>query len=167
VGSENRNFHKGKPKLNRHSKYTQGFYKPMFPSKYVGDTSNIVYRSGLELKYYKFFDFNPAILEWKCEEIVIPYFNPCDNKIHRYFVDVWIKYKTKKNEIKQAIIEIKPLAQVKRPVEKKNRRTYVQEVNTYITNVAKWEAATEAAENTGMEFKILTESGFLEWKSMK
>jgi len=31
-------------------KYTQGFFKPKYPEKYKGDPTNIVYRSGYELK---------------------------------------------------------------------------------------------------------------------
>lgn len=157
-------FYKGKPKLTVNSKYSQGIFIPCFPLKYKGDVNNIVYRSGLELRWYKYIDLNPSILEWNCEEAVIRYINPIDNKPHKYFIDVWIKYKDKSGNIKQCLIEIKPLEQTKRPKLKKNKsKSYCYAVNTYITNVSKWNAAKKVANEKNIEFKILTESGFVEW----
>lgn len=157
-------FYKGKPKLCANSRYSQGIFKPMFPLKYRGDANNIVFRSGLEKKWYKYVDLNPSILHWNCEEVVIRYINPVDNKMHKYFIDLWIQYRNKKGEIKECIIEIKPLEQTKRPKLKKSKsKSYVYQVNTYITNVSKWNAAKKIAEEKNIEFKILTETGFLEW----
>ena len=170
MGNKNDRFYKGKPKLGgrRGSKYHQGIYKPVNKSKYIGDVENVVYRSGLELKMYKFFDLHPSILEWKCEETVIPYISPVDNRTHRYFVDVFIKYRTKKNEVKTCIIEIKPFSEVK-PPEKTGKKTksFVYQVQTYLVNEAKWNAASEYAVSQGWEFKILTEQGFCGWKVTK
>jgi hypothetical protein len=160
----NSRFFKGKPKLSANSKYSQGIFIPTNPLKYKGDVNNIVYRSGLELKWYKYLDLNPSIIEWNCEEAVIRYLNPIDNRVHKYFIDVWIKYKNKKNEVKQCLIEIKPLEQTKRPKLKKNKsKSYCYAVNTYIVNVSKWNAAKKIATEKGLDFKILTESGFIEW----
>jgi hypothetical protein len=166
--SNDSKFYKGKPKLNSNSKYTQGIYKPINPQKYIGDLNNIVFRSSLELKWYKYFDLNPAIVEWKCEETIIQYLNPVDNKMHRYFIDVYVKYKNNKKQIKEAIIEIKPLAQVKKPVKGNQKsKTFLRQVNTYIVNEAKWNAAKSVAFHKGIEFLILTETGFVEWTSTK
>jgi hypothetical protein len=157
-------FHKGKPKLNSNSKFNQGIFKPMNPDKYLGNLGSLVYRSGLELKWFKFFDLNPYIIQWKCEETIIHYHNPIDNKTHRYFIDVFIRYRTKKNEIKEALIEIKPLSQTRPPQQNKYKsKSYRYAVNQYIVNEAKWNAAVKIAKDNGMEFKILTETGFVSW----
>lgn len=156
-------FYKNKPRLTSSTKYHQGIYKPIHPKKYVGDVDHILFRSGLELKWFKFFDMHPHIVQWKCEETVITYYNPIKHKMSRYYLDVHIKYKTKKGDVREAIIEIKPLEQVKRPIMKKNTKGYRYAVSQYIINEAKWNAAQEIAEKNGIEFKILTEEGFVSW----
>lgn len=135
----------------------QGFYKPINPAKYRGDVDNIVFRSGLECNYFRYFDLNKNVLEWSSEEVQVPYIG-LDGKTHRYFVDVWVKVKTKKNEIKQLICEIKPESFLKEPkpqqrMTKKWKNRYAE----YLTNMAKFEAAKKFAEKTGMKFIILTE----------
>ena len=80
----------------------KGIYKPKNISKYRGDYRNIVYRSGLELKFMRYLDGNDSILKWSSEEIVIPYRSPIDGKVHRYFPDFWVK--TSQGE---TLIEIK------------------------------------------------------------
>ena len=74
----------GKTKKFR-KKYKQGVYKPINPEKFIGKTAQ--YRSGLELKFFRFFDLNENVIKWGSENIVIPYISPIDLKQHRYFVD--------------------------------------------------------------------------------
>ena len=161
-------FFKGKPKLNSKSKYNQGFFTPTNPEKYSGNLESLIYRSGLELKWFKYFDVHPSIIQWKCEEVVIYYHNPVDNRMHKYFIDVWIKYKDKQDKIHECLIEIKPFQQVQRP-KKNNRKTksYCYAVNNYIVNESKWNAAKKIAVERGADFKILTETGFVEWNITK
>lgn len=103
-------------------------------------------------------DNNPGILKWNSEQIVIPYVKPETGKIHRYFVDFIIQYKTRSGEIKTSLVEIKPKTQTQAPVKgKKRNKTYINEVITYTTNQAKWKAATKYAMERGMDFKVLTE----------
>lgn len=138
--------------------YLQGKYTPKNPQKYVGDYRNIVYRSSWELKLFKFVDNNPNILAWGSEEIVIPYFNEMDGKPHRYFPDLVVKYKTKTGEIKKALIEVKPSAQTRPPEKKsKNTKRYLNEIVTWETNKAKWNAAKAWCERNGMMFLLMTE----------
>ena len=159
----NSHFFKNKPRLTS-SKFHQGIFKPKNPDKYAGDVNHILYRSGLELKWFKWFDIHPSILQWKCEETVIQYYNPIKQKLSKYFLDVHIKYQKKTSQIREAIIEIKPLEQVKKPVQgKRKTRSYQYTVTQYIVNEAKWNAAKEVANKNGIEFKILTETGFVDW----
>lgn len=44
------------------AKFYKGRFSPRNPQKYKGDPTNIIYRSGWELRVMKFFDDNEAIL---------------------------------------------------------------------------------------------------------
>lgn len=149
-----------KPVLKHKSKYKQGYYKPKNPEKYKGDLKNIIFRSGLELKWFTYFDVQPAFIEWCCEEIVIPYISPKDNKYHKYFIDVWVKYIDKQGNEKELIIEIKPFEQTKPPkIPKYKGKSYRYNVQQYIVNESKWESAYKYAEKNNMIFMLLTEKG--------
>ena len=136
----------------------KGKFKPAFPEKYVGDPTNIIYRSLWELKFLKYCDTNVNILEYASEELAIPYRSPVDGRIHRYFPDAYIKVKEPDGSIKKYLIEIKPHCQTLPPVQK-NRKTksLIYQQAEYVKNQAKWTAAAAFAKNKGMVFTILTE----------
>ena len=73
------------------SKFYQGRFKPDNPQKYKGDASNIIYRSGWELKLMRYLDKHPHVTRWNSEEIIIPYRSPIDGKMHRYFPDFYVE----------------------------------------------------------------------------
>ena len=139
-------------------KYLQGKYIVRHPEKYLGDHSNVIYRSSWELKFLSWCDNNDSVVGFASEEIIIPYKSPVDGKYHRYFVDCLVKVKDKNGIIKTHLIEIKPKKQTMEP-EKKKRVTkqYIQEVVTWGVNQAKWKAATEYCLDRGWEFKLITE----------
>jgi len=137
--------------------FRQGVYKPINRNKYKG-SKDPVYRSGWELKFFKFCDGNPNVLEWTSEGIIIPYVSPVDNKVHRYFVDNMVYIK--EGEVKKRyLIEIKPSKQTVPPTESKRKKksTMIYEQVTYAQNRAKWAAAMDYAKKHNMEFKIITE----------
>ena len=86
----------------------KGRYRVSYPKKYKGDLKEIVYRSSWELKFMKWCDFNKNVLEWGSETTIIPYRSPVDSKIHRYFVDFYIKVKSKDGKVGKYLVEIKP-----------------------------------------------------------
>lgn len=136
----------------------KGKFRPINYKKYKGDPTNIIYRSLWELRFMKWCDTNDNILEWKSEEFWIPYRSPLDNRIHRYFPDFYVKVKESNGSVKQYVIEVKPLRQVKEPkVQKRKTQKYITEVKEYAKNQAKWEAAREFCKDRMMEFKIITE----------
>ena len=137
----------------------KGKYKPTYPEKYLGDPTNIIYRSLWERKFCKYCDLNDSIIKWASEEITIPYLSPIDNRIHRYFPDFYIKYRDSDGKIKNSLIEIKPLKQTIPPV-KPSRQTkkYLYEAYEYAKNQAKWKVAREFCEDRQWEFKVLTEN---------
>ena len=62
-----------------------GKYKVHNKAKYVADLQEVVYRSSWELKYMKYLDRHPAVLEWGSENVIIPYYNQIEKKTRRYF----------------------------------------------------------------------------------
>lgn len=139
------------------SKY-QGKYKPTNPQKYRGDVNDIVYRSSWESKFMRWCDRTAAVVEWGSEIAVIPYVSPLDRKVHRYFVDFYVKVQNKEGKTQRYLIEIKP-KQYTKPPKKPAKQTnkYIQEVYQWGVNEAKWKAATEFCEDRGWKFLILTE----------
>ena len=124
----------------------------------MGDYNNIIYRSSWECKVMNWLDKNQDILEWGSEELIIPYKSPVDGRFHRYFPDFIVKVKTKEGTTKTLIIEVKPDRQTKEPKPRKRiTKQYIQEVQTYGVNQAKWKYAEEYCLDRGWEFKILTE----------
>jgi hypothetical protein len=137
----------------------KGKYIPINPKKYVGNSSQVIYRSLWERKLMVYCDRNDNIIEWGSEEVIVPYRSPWDGKMHRYFPDFYMKVKQTNGTHKKFIIEVKPKAQCKEPnkTPKRKTRKWYKEVQTWGINQAKWKSATDYCENRGMEFKILTE----------
>ena len=131
----------------------KSLYRPSFPKKYKGDTSNIICRSSWERKFCQYCDLNESILEWGSEEFWIPYRSPVDNKTHRYFPDFIIKVKESTGELKTYVVEVKPRRQTKQPT----KRSSLYEAKTYAVNQAKWKAARSWCADRRIEFKIITE----------
>ena len=135
----------------------KGTFKPKNPTKYNGNANNIIYRSLWELRVMKYLDDHPEVIWWASEELIIPYYNPIDNKKHRYFPDFVAKMKRKDGTVMTYVIEVNPEIQTKKPEQKRKTKRYIQESMTYIVNQSKWKAATEFCNDNGWEFKIITE----------
>ena len=137
----------------------KGKYKIKNPNKYLGNPTNIIYRSLMERRFMEWCDSNDKCYKWSSEEVVIPYISPIDNKQHRYFPDCLIQ--TPKGWF---LIEVKPLTQSRPPkklvvenLELKKKRRYIKSVQTWLVNEAKWKAATKVCKKKGWSFQILTE----------
>jgi hypothetical protein len=136
----------------------QGYFKPKNPQKYRGDPTNIIYRSGWELKLMLFLDSHKDILNWGSEELIIPYRSPVDGRVHRYFPDFVVTKINNKGIKETVVIEVKPAAQTKPPQKKsKVTKQYINEVMTWGVNEAKWKAAKSFCEDRGWSFQIFTE----------
>ena len=137
----------------RKKRYLQGKYRLRLPSKYKGDSRNVVFRSSWEYKFMQWCDSRSVGDEWGSEEIAIPYISPVDGKRHRYYPDFYVKVRGKKY-----IVEVKPFRQTKEPkTQKRMTKSYINEVFTWGVNQAKWKAATEFCKDYGMEFMLITE----------
>ena len=125
------------------TRFKQGYYKPLNEEKYkqpldstMNDTIYPQYRSSWELALFKFLDKSDDVLEWASEPFPIYYISPRDGQKHRYFPDLWIKFRSGETWL----VEIKPKGQTGDSV-----------------NLAKWEAAKKLCEESGMKFLVLTE----------
>tara|TARA_R110002051_G_scaffold141996_2_gene215300 strand:+ start:130 stop:567 length:438 start_codon:yes stop_codon:yes gene_type:complete len=136
-------------------KWRQGIFTPINQNKFIG--SKAVYRSGLELKFFRFCDSNQNVKKWGSENVVVPYISPLDKRAHRYYVDNYIEILEGKY-LKKYLVEIKPSKQTKPPTTKyRKRRHLLYEQRAYVINQAKWAAARNYSKKNGCEFIILTE----------
>jgi hypothetical protein len=138
-------------------KTKKGTYKPINSEK-CKNPNLIVYRSSLELKFMIWCDKNTRVLEWGSENVVVPYVSPVDGKIHRYFVDMYVKIK-EKDVVRKYLVEIKPARQTQppKPSKRKKTSTVIYENATWQINLAKWEAAKQFAKKYNMDFIIITD----------
>lgn len=140
------------------TKFKQGVFYPSHKEKFIGSEFP-KYRSGWELKFFRWADNNSKVLAWGSENIIVPYINPFDNKVHRYFVDNFVVFQGDDGQKKKFLIEIKPSKQVARPIESKgkHKKTMLYEQCMWIKNQSKWEAAKKWADKNNTTFLILTE----------
>lgn len=135
-----------------------GIFKPSNPKKYVGDYTNIIYRSSWEARVMSWLDKNPSVISWASEELTIPYVSPVDGRYHRYFPDFLVKIQDKSGKVKTMMLEVKPKKQTQPPAQQKRvTKRYITEVTTWGVNQAKWKAANEYCLDRGWEFKLVTE----------
>lgn len=146
-----------KPILTKKSRYHQGHFTPMYPLKYIGDPTKIIYRSNWEKVFLNYLDKNPNVLRYGSEEVIIPYVSPLDHKVHRYFVDFAVEVLSSDNKIKRYLIEIKPYNQTIPPSTKKINESYKSQLETFLINKAKWNAALQYCKERNLEFKVITE----------
>jgi hypothetical protein len=141
-----------------YTKTYKGKFRTKNPSKYKGDVGNIVYRSLWELRFMKWCDQNISVQEWGSETVIVPYVSPLDKKVHRYFVDFYIKIKDKNGVIQKYLVEIKPERFTKPPsIPERKTKKFIDEVFQYGVNEAKWKAAFEFCQDRNMKFMVLTE----------
>jgi len=141
-----------------YTKTYKGKFRINNPAKYRGDINNVVYRSLWELKFMKWCDTNPNVSEWGSETVIVPYISPLDKKVHRYFVDFYIKVKSRDGKVQKYLIEIKPERFTKPPaIPQKKTKRFVDEVFQYGVNDAKCKAAFEFCNDRNMKFMIFTE----------
>ena len=131
----------------------KGKYTVKNKSKYVGDSTKVTYRSMWERQAMKWCESNPRIVKWNSEEVVIPYKCKTDQKLHRYFIDLFIEM----DNGECILVEIKPKKHTVAPKKLRKTKKYINEVTTYIKNTSKWTAADKFAQRKGWKFQVWTE----------
>jgi hypothetical protein len=150
-----------KPTLN--SGYRQGYFIPKNPEKYAGDASNIIYRSSWEFKFMDFCDNAERVVEWGSENVAIAYFNPLTKKPAKYWIDCYMKTKSKDGVEIRWLIEVKPNKYLEKPsppqrLTESGVLSYARHAKAYLINSAKFEAAQDYARTHNMKFGIITEN---------
>lgn len=136
----------------------KGIYKIKNPKKYIGDSTNIIWRSTWEHKFMHYLDNTPSVLSWSSEELYVGYFDPTTNKSRRYFPDFYMKVKQNNGNIEEFLVEVKPYHETVKPELKKRKiKAFNEKARKYIVNQSKWDAATQFCESKGWHFKIITE----------
>lgn len=134
------------------SRWAQGKYHILNPQKYVG-RGEPTYRSGWEHSFMRFCDTNEHVLQWASEAVAIPYRHPLTGKNTNYVPDFLITYRTRNNQMRAELIEIKPKKQSVVESKMNSRDRAVVAIN-----YAKWDAATKWAKRNGMTFRVITEN---------
>lgn len=132
-------------------------YKPVNPSKYVGDLNEIVMRSSWESKLAFWLDMTPTVLKWGSEIKFIPYFSTVDGRVRRYFPDFWALVKQTDGTEKRFIVEIKPNCQIHQPKQGRDSKKFQEAMMTWQRNQDKWQAARQFAKKNGFEFLVMDE----------
>jgi hypothetical protein len=133
-----------------------GKFQPQQPNKYIGNTTNIVWRSLWELGVMKWLDTNESVRYWSSEEEVVPYFDSTTGKHRRYFMDFKVTFTNGKT----ILIEVKPESQIRKPIVagKKVTKGLLESIATYSKNSSKWNAAEEYCKVRGWSFQIWGET---------
>jgi hypothetical protein len=147
-------------------RFKSGKFVPQNPEKYIGDIHNIIYRSSWEARFCQYCDRNPNILRWASEAVQIEYWSPIDKKTHTYHPDYFIKVQKTDGNTEDWIIEIKPSAQYqldKKPelkgnLTEKRIRAHNDQMQVWIVNRAKFDAAMKFAKNNGYRFGAIDEN---------
>ena len=147
----------------RAGKIRQGYFRPANPSKYLGDPTQIIFRSSWEFKFLKWCDSSPTVIKYSSEPFGIPYYSPLDQRGHVYYIDFYIVTKDNSGKEQGWLIEVKPDKYTKLPtaparMTDKQTANYVYAAKQYIVNQAKFEAAKEFAATRGIKFGIITEN---------
>ena len=118
----------------------------------------IQYKSMLERIAFRYADMNPKVKYFSIEPFNIPYVKPLDNKVHRYFIDMYLEFINGS----KFIVEIKSKGETIRPIKPKKFTAksilnYKESIETFVINQAKWKSAQEFAKQKNLKFIILTE----------
>jgi len=143
--------------------YKQGYYKPLYENKYIGNDP-IIYRSSWERKFCHWCDHNVNVINWISEPFAIKYFNVLDKKYHKYYPDFYVKIQ--EDKVVEYLVEIKPKAQLQKPKPPKRKtkkavKNFKYAYETYVRNLCKIKALNELAKNRNFKVMLLTEESNL------
>ena len=151
-------------------KTKSGYYKIINSHKYMGNPSDIVFRSSWEYKFMVYCDLNTGILKWGSEPFKIPYIDYLGH--HRtYIPDFYVESLNNQNPdfINKFLVEVKPDKEIREPVipktiTEKKLKNLEYELSVWQKNKHKWVFAKEWAKNRDMQFWLITENNLNSFK---
>ena len=148
-------------KPTKNSGFSQGYYNPTYPEKYLGKPP-IIYRSSWERKFMIMCDNRDDVVGWSSEPVVIKYWSTLDSKERKYYPDFYMKVDKGDGKYEEFLIEIKPSEQIKKPKlpdvnSKKALKSYKFLAEQFVINRDKYKYAKKWAEDRGWRFIVLTE----------
>lgn len=148
-------------KPTKNSGFSQGYYNPIYPEKYLGNPP-IIYRSSWERKFMIMCDNRDDVVGWSSEPVVIKYWSTLDSKERKYYPDFYMKVDKGSGKYEEFLIEIKPSEQIKKPKppdvnSKKALKSYKFLAEQFVINRDKYKYAKKWAEDRGWRFIVLTE----------
>lgn len=154
-----------------YSNTNQGYFHPVNESKYIGDVTKIIFRSGWEFKFLQFCDVNDNIIRYSSEAVQVPYIDPFDKKVHRYYIDMFIEMRCSDGSIAKWLLEIKPDKYTKIPLPPKKKTKKAIEAYEYhkrmtLINIEKFKAAKYWSEQLGAKFGIIQMDRYTEQFSL-
>lgn len=143
----------------------QGTYKLQNVSKYIGDPTEVFYRSSWELKFMKYCDLTPGVMKWGAEVFKIPYVDRLGHN-HNYIPDFYLETRNVNNSemMNRFLVEIKPEKETIEPVipvgniSEKQLKRLEWEITMWQKNKHKWAYATEWCKSRDIKFWIVNES---------
>lgn len=140
---------------------------PLNEDKYVGDLNKIQIRSSWERLFCQWLDVNPQVKKWSSEIMHIEYFDPVKRKKRRYYPDFLMQVEDKQGNLITYLVEVKPHKESHPPRadKRKTKKTLMREELKWLTNQAKFQAATEYCKRRKWVFKIITERELFKKKS--
>lgn len=168
-----------RPDQSDNARTKQGYARIKNTNKYIGDPSQIIYRSSWEFAFIKFCDMSPDVIRWSSEPIGIKYYdkvsniekcqklgldpnNPVNWAVRNYYTDFWCEV-YKDGIVQKMFIEIKPsnkLIKPKAPAPNASPQTnkrFNRIAKEYLINEEKFKAINEYAIRNGAVFKVFTE----------
>lgn len=131
-----------------------GKYRVKKPHKYIGDHTNVSFRSSWERAAFIWCEKSDRVKKWGSEIVILDYICGTDKKLHKYHVDLFIEWE----DGTKSLIEIKPERELSPPKKgKRQTKKYLIEVNAYIKNSSKFKVGESYAKKQGWKWEIWTE----------
>lgn len=159
------------------SKYHGGNYVPKNKDKVIklNAYGGVFYRSSWEKKIMVWLDMKEEIFQWGAECLEIPYqMTHFENgnieiKKHRYYPDFFYRMRNSKGELREVVMEVKPMKEYKMVQDlnegrlavpekgMKKLKSFEYDLKMAYKNKQKWETMIKWCDKKGYDFIIITE----------
>ena len=148
-------------KPNKKATTKQGYF-PINECKKFKGKGPVIYRSSWEYKFCIWAERHPSVVSWSSENIVIEYWNSWNKKYSKYYPDFFLILENGD----KIVIEVKPRKHYIKPTPPKRKTKkaisgYNYNLEQYVKNMCKFDAALKYCKGRGWKFKIVDENWFM------